>query len=265
MWLEGEAPQIAVGKSTRVAEDNARTVEKTELRKAFKFGGENITFTPEELSSLRNFGEPGIRIVGFKDRSLLPLWANLRPSTFLYPSEEEVIGSTRTFAALQQSLLEKKKFAVVWYVARRNAAPFIAALIPGEEKLGDQEDQVMPPGLWLVPIPYADDIRTNPEISRMVPASEGLIDHMRNVIQQLQLPRAVYDPSRYPNPALQWHYRILQALALEEDLPDKPEDKTVPRYRQIDKVSDVLRAACWFRLHMTTASGRICARLGQAS
>ena len=37
--------------------------------------------------------------------------------------------------------------------------------------------------------------------------------------------------------ALQWHYRILQALALDEDLPEKPEDKTMPRYKQIDKVS----------------------------
>ncbi len=36
--------------------------------------------------------------------------------------------------------------------------------------------------------------------------------------------------------ALQWHYRILQALALEEDLPEKPEDKTIPKYRQIGKV-----------------------------
>jgi ATP-dependent DNA helicase 2 subunit 1 len=37
--------------------------------------------------------------------------------------------------------------------------------------------------------------------------------------------------------ALQWHYRILQALALDEDLPEHPEDKTIPKYRQIDKVS----------------------------
>lgn len=36
--------------------------------------------------------------------------------------------------------------------------------------------------------------------------------------------------------ALQWHYRILQALALDEDHPGNPEDKTVPKYRQIDKV-----------------------------
>lgn len=27
----------------------------------------------------------------------------------------------------------------------------------------------------------------------------------------------------------------MQALALDEDLPDKPEDKTIPKHRQIDK------------------------------
>jgi ATP-dependent DNA helicase 2 subunit 1 len=34
---------------------------------------------------------------------------------------------------------------------------------------------------------------------------------------------------------LQWFYKILQALALDEDIPQKPEDKTLPRYRQIVK------------------------------
>ena len=42
-------------------------------------------------------------------------------------------------------------------------------------------------------------------------------------------------PSKYPNPALQWHYRILQAIALEEELPEKPEDKTLPKYGTIHK------------------------------
>lgn len=45
----------------------------------------------------------------------------------------------------------------------------------------------------------------------------------------------MYDPSKYPNPSLQWFYRILQAMALDEDIPQKPDDKTLPRYRQIDK------------------------------
>src|SRR5271167_3675121 len=44
-----------------------------------------------------------------------------------------------------------------------------------------------------------------------------------------------FDPAKYPNPSLQWHYRILQAIALDEELPEKPEDKTLPKYSTIHK------------------------------
>lgn len=234
IWLEGEKPQIATGATTQMADDTARTVEKVEIRKAYKFGGEQITFTPEEVSELRHFGDPGIRIIGFKPLSMLPVWANFKPSTLIYPSEDDYVGSTRVFSALQQKLLRDQKMAVAWFVARKNAAPVIAAVLPGAEKLNDNGAQVIPPGMWLCPLPFADDIRQNPE-TRLIRAPEPLIDRMRDIVQQLQLPKARYDPSKYPNPALQWHYRILQAMALEEDLPEKPEDKTVPKYKQIDK------------------------------
>jgi ATP-dependent DNA helicase 2 subunit 1 len=107
-------------------------------------------------------------------------------------------------------------------------------MLPGAEKLDESGAQTLPPGMWILPLPFADDIRQNPE-TNLVVAPEPLIDQMRAVVQQLQLPKAQYDPRKYPNPALQWHYRILQALALDEDLPEQPEDKTLPRYRQIDK------------------------------
>lgn len=58
---------------------------------------------------------------------------------------------------------------------------------------------------------------------------------LTGILEQLNLPKGIYDPSKYPNPSLQWHYRILQALALDDVIPEKPEDKTVPKFRQIDK------------------------------
>ncbi|KAL8682613.1 MAG: hypothetical protein Q9186_001386 [Xanthomendoza sp. 1 TL-2023] len=236
VYLAGEKAQIATGVTTQLASDTARTIGKVEIKKAYKFGGEQVLFTPEEITSIRNFGDPCIRILGFKPMSMLPIWANLRPATFLYPSEEDYIGSTRVFAALHAKLLASQKLGITWYIARKNAAPVLAALYPGREEHDETTGaQTLPPGLWLIPIPYADDIRQNPEITSLIRAPEPLIDRMREVIQQLQLPKAKYDPSKYPNPSLQWHYRILQAMALEEDLPEKVEDKTVPRYRQIDK------------------------------
>lgn len=234
VWLDGEKPQIATGVTTQMADDTARTVEKAEIKKAYKFGGEHVTFAPEEVTSLRHFGDPGIRIIGFKPSSMLPIWANIKPATFLYPSEEDFVGSTRVFSALQQKLLRDNLIGLTWFVARKNATPVIAALLPGPEKLDDNGAQIIPPGMWLAPLPFADDVRQNPD-TPTVKAPGILIDRMREAVQQLQLPKAAYDPAKYANPSLQWHYRILQAMALEEDLPEKPEDKTIPKYKQIDK------------------------------
>lgn len=199
VWLGGEEPQIAQGTSTRIADDTARTVEKQEIRKAYKFGGEQVTFTPEEQLTLRNFGDPVIRIIGFKRLSALPFWANVKHPTFIYPSEEDFVGSTRVFSALHQKLLRDKKVALVWFIPRKNAAPVLGAMMAGEEKLDESDVQKFPPGMWIIPIPYADDVRQNPEATMQV-APESLIDKMRVIIQQLQLPKAVYEPLKYPNP-----------------------------------------------------------------
>jgi ATP-dependent DNA helicase 2 subunit 1 len=58
---------------------------------------------------------------------------------------------------------------------------------------------------------------------------------MREVVRLLQLPKGFYNPAKYPNPSLQWHYSILQAMALEEDIPEEPDDQTIPKYKQIEK------------------------------
>jgi hypothetical protein len=36
-------------------------------------------------------------------------------------------------------------------------------------------------------------------------------------------------------------------MALEEDLPEKPEDKTIPKYKQIHKVSPLSHSSMIFR------------------
>ncbi|KAI3329421.1 ku70 protein [Xylariaceae sp. AK1471] len=236
IWLEGEKPQVAVGETARLAEDSARTVENYEVKKAYKFGGEYVYFTEEEQKSIKQFGGPCIRIIGFKDRSLLRFWASIKKSIYIFPSEEGYVGSTRVFTALWQKLLKSKKVGVAWHIARRNGNPQLVAIIPSratsDEKSGTQ---YMPAGLWLYPIPFVDDVRDGPEMGKAIRTTNALTDKMNKVVQQLQLPAGAYNPSKYPNPALQWHYKILQALALEDIVPDQPEDATVPKYRAIHK------------------------------
>jgi ATP-dependent DNA helicase 2 subunit 1 len=237
VWLDGEKPQIVTGTTSNLDADSGKDVQKAEIKKAYKFGGTQVLFTPEEQKDLKNYGSPILRIIGFKPQDALPFWASVKKSTFIYPSEDDYVGSTRVFAALWQKLLKDKKMGVAWYVARNNATPLLVAILPSQERFQDDNatTQAIPAGLWLYPIPFADDVRTLPDLPTPTVAPDNLIDEMRKVIQQLQLPKARYDPSKYPNPSLQWHYRILQAIALEEDVPDTPEDKTVPKFRQIDK------------------------------
>ncbi|RMZ91020.1 hypothetical protein DV736_g1735, partial [Chaetothyriales sp. CBS 134916] len=246
IWLEGETPKIVKGERQQLVEgDDTIEVTKTEIRKAYTFGGAQILFTDAEMKELRNWGEPIIKVVGFKPMKYLPLWANIKNSTFLYPSEEDYVGSTRVYSALYQKLSKSSIFGVCWFIPRRNAVPVMAALVPTLPAL-EVEDRPnpagtsatgAPQGLHLIPLPYADDIRQNPPSVRDEPvrASDALVEAMRPIIQQLNLPKGMYDPSRYPNPSLQWHYRILQALALEEDIPATAEDKTLPKYKQIDR------------------------------
>ncbi|KAG6031825.1 ATP-dependent DNA helicase II subunit 1 [Claviceps citrina] len=236
IWLDGDTPQIAIGETTRLAEDSTRTVEKGEMKKAYKFGGEYVYFTPEEQKSLRDFGSPIIRVIGFKPRKLLPAWASVKKSTFIFPSEEDYVGSSRVFTALWQKLIKDDKVGLAWCVVRKNAQPMLAAIIPSRDRTDEESGTpYLPAGLWLYPLPFADDLRDIKAPSEVTRSTDELTTKMRTIVQQLQLPKAMYDPMKYPNPALQWHYRILKALALEEEVPEEADDATKPKTRAISK------------------------------
>lgn len=238
VWMEGETPQLAVGETTKLDAD-ARIVEKSEVKKAYKFGGEYVYFNPEELKALKHFGEPCLRIIGFKNRSLLPTWASVKKSTFIFPSEEDYVGSTRVFSALWQKMLKDGKMALAWHIARKNANPILVAILASGAASDDDENNntgtpFLPAGLWLHPLPFADDVR-NADLPVTARCSDELINEMRPIVKNLQLPKGMYNPTKYPNPSLQWHYRILQAMALEEEVPESLDDPTIPKYKAIAK------------------------------
>jgi ATP-dependent DNA helicase 2 subunit 1 len=68
-------------------------------------------------------------------------------------------------------------------------------------------------------------------VTILIVANPELIKKMREIIGQVSL--KTFNPDKYPNPGLQWHFRILQAIALDEELPELPEDKTIPNYRKV--------------------------------
>lgn len=235
-------PQIAQGSTTKTEDGSVRTVEKSEIKKAHKFGtgGDFVYFSPEELEQLRKFEKDAkcLRLIGFKPRSMLPPWAAVKKSHFVFPTEAGYVGSTRVFSALWKKLLESDKMGIAWYIPRKNAVPQIVAILPSKKQSDDESGTpFLPAGLWLTPLPFVDDLRDLTQLrqSNMVRASDELINKMRMIVGNLKLPKNMYDPSKYPNPGLQRHYQVLQSIALDEDIPDVPPDLTKPKYKQINK------------------------------
>ncbi|KAH8751959.1 SPOC like C-terminal domain-containing protein [Diaporthe sp. PMI_573] len=241
IWIDGREKQIVQGQVIKTEDGSMRTVEKGELKKAYKFGsgGDYVYFKPEELEQIKQFEGKCLRIIGFKPRSMLPPWAAVKKSAYIFPTEADVVGSTRVFSALWQKLLDSKKMAIAWYIARKNAVPQIVAILPSRNPSDeDSGTRFLPAGLWLYPLPFVDDMRdlTPLKSQPVVRASNELVDKMRIIVENLQLPKGVYDPSRVPNPSLQWHYQVLQDIALDETVEaDKKSDLTVPKYKQINK------------------------------
>ncbi|KAK9447392.1 SPOC like C-terminal domain-containing protein [Limtongia smithiae] len=225
------------------AEDNGTAASNDtneEFARGYQFGGEILPFTAEERNALRDFGKPGIQILGFKPLRMLDPRMTCRAAVFIYPSEEEYVGSVRTFAALHKVLLSDKKFAVSWIKGTANSSPALYNLVAAEEIIekreGGRDEQVQAPGLYAIRVPFLDDVRDYPVTAMTdsldeVKAPSDLIEAAK-FIKNLEMPRG-YEPLRYPNPALQWHYRILQAVAFEEELPEKPDDFTLPKYKSI--------------------------------
>ena len=237
IWDKGEQLQQAIGTTTQ-ADEEGFAIDIARIRKAYKFAGTQVLFTEEEQKQLKKWEPPVIRIIGFKPQALLPLWASVRKSTFIYPSEEGFVGSTRVFSALWQKLLKGKKMGIAWHIARTNANPVLVAILPSAERLDETtKHQIFPAGLWLYQLPFADDLRNPPPLTAPIQAPDLLIDQMRDIVRQLQLPKGIYDPSKYPNRSLQWHYKLLQVAALHDETPEDMEDKSIPKYRQIKKYS----------------------------
>jgi ATP-dependent DNA helicase 2 subunit 1 len=179
-----------------------------------------VFYTAEEVRSLRTLDlEPGIKLLGFKDRSELVFEDNIRHSFFIFPDEETYAGSRRTFTALLSSMVKKGKIGLVRVLTRRNASPSFCALLPQEE--GDSEGWAEPSGFHLITLPFADDIRAAPieegfrggpphsspieitpsaEQHTHLTAGKELIDAAKSFISKLALRNSSYPPDSYPNP-----------------------------------------------------------------
>jgi ATP-dependent DNA helicase 2 subunit 1 len=69
--------------------------------------------TPDEVLQIKRFGKLGMNLMGFKPRSYLKVYHNTKHSTFVYPDEQTVKGSSQCMDALIHEMDRKQKIAIV--------------------------------------------------------------------------------------------------------------------------------------------------------
>ncbi|KAF9456442.1 SPOC like C-terminal domain-containing protein [Collybia nuda] len=254
----GDRMEVATARTVYIDEDRQVEVDKSKMLYGMSVGetaatadsdeddgsgvgtrivkaGQRPFYTADDIKSFRTLGlEPGIKLLGFKNRDQLRFEDNIKHSQFIYPDEMAYSGSRRTFSALLKTMIKKKKIALVRTLTRRNAQPMFCALLPQEEK-ADEGGWIDPAGFHLIPLPYADDIRSAP-IEKGLRASDKLKDAARAWIDKLSVKNGAYPPDSYPNPALAYHNAQLQASAFREQYdPESFEDLTEPKADMIHK------------------------------
>jgi ATP-dependent DNA helicase 2 subunit 1 len=212
----------------------------TQVYHAFSLGFDTtprnvVRFSPEEINDLKTSGlKPTLKVLGFKDRSVLRFWENVKHAIFIFPTEAEYLGSQRAFAALLKAMLAKDKMAIGVFMPRDNSIPEFVAILPQAEERSEEGMQVEPPGMYLIPLPFADDIREMPdEYSSSLQASTEQVEAAARIVKSYTR-NAAFNPDFFPNPALTHHHEALKAVAFGVDIK-QPVDRTLPDYEGIAK------------------------------
>lgn len=237
VWLHSATNKPIRSETKYLCEDTGAELMPSDMKFYYTYGGKKAIFTKEECLEMRKLASPGLRLMGFKPRSRLKFYHNIQPSTFIYPNEKLIEGSTVAFAALHKKMLEMDRIAICRLIERERAQPIYVALVPQAEVLDSDQSQLEPPGFHMIYLPYADGIRNIAIPERAQEATDKQILKAKRMVKKLNIDFNSYD---FENPALQHHYATLQALALDHKNVEKVTDLLKPDKEGMEKYKSVI-------------------------
>lgn len=188
--------------------------------KVFQTWGERqVVFETAEVQEIRKLSNPSLKLLCFKkkDTALKPTY-HVKSAQYLALNNFSGDCST-LFHLIHKKCSDKELVAICSYMSRSNATVAPVALLPNTAT-----DDVAP-GFHVIFLPMSDDIRSLDIPKTNASANVEQVQAAENIIRKLKFS---YTPSNFDNPALQKHYRYLEALALDSDAPDPVKDLTLP-------------------------------------
>lgn len=122
--------------------------------KAYRYGMEKVPFSSADVEFFKFQTEKSLKLLGFLAKEQLSL-AKFVGGTDVFIAEPGKPEAAQCLAALVDAMLELDHVAIARFVARKNAAPKIVALIPHAPDASDGYY-----ALWSQQLPFEEDLRT---------------------------------------------------------------------------------------------------------
>lgn len=220
----------------RMLVNNVEPIDKSDLAKYCTIAEKNIIFNDEDILTLKmNIFEPGCKLLGFTNKSNLSTAIDLhfKTSMFIQPNNEIVEDSALFFNSLLEGCLETNKIALCLIKMRNGGRIHFAALSPQREFTDKYGVQQYPSGFHVMFLAFS-------ECSRSV-KPQPFDDLSKITNNQLSISKTIcekmlidYRPTMFKNPKLNFHWALLEALALELKPPNIL-DETLSMNEVIDK------------------------------
>ncbi|KAH9599091.1 Ku70/Ku80 [Trypanosoma melophagium] len=245
--------------------DEVSIVNPENLLQSIVLGGRRLFVFPQEkervIATTTNNVTVGFSILCFKHtEDILKHKHSLQKSSFLHPNlNDGGEGSLRLFVQLTRTLLQQNKVAVAQYLASRTAAPRLVALVPSPPSFSFSSYSYSHPsmglssiltssgissssstpveglGLYVVPLPYAEDIRKVPTLPCFSDNTTPKPEELALATRILSSLSVSYDIHAVPNPLLQHRLQLMQKMAMQQTTLDKGNNNT----NELETVKDL--------------------------
>ncbi|XP_015185508.1 PREDICTED: X-ray repair cross-complementing protein 6-like [Polistes dominula] len=194
-----------------------------DVRKMKKLGNKEIYFTLDEVKSFENIYEMGIDLIDVEPLSCDPMY-HLHAPYFVSCNKNCSEGEKLLFAGLLNKCDQRKLKITCRVTIRQNSGSYLYNMIPMPDE----------GGFYLYKLPYNEEVNDFSEEmyehayndqDNKVPINHEAVELFEKMIKKST---QIYDPEKYPNPALQVKLQSIETLALDLDVRDPPEDLTLP-------------------------------------
>mmetsp|Transcript_35853 Transcript_35853/g.47173 ORF Transcript_35853/g.47173 Transcript_35853/m.47173 type:complete len:112 (+) Transcript_35853:918-1253(+) len=77
-----------------ICNETGQPLYRQEMGTFYPVGNQKVEITQEEMRQIKKFDKVGMTLMGFKPRSYLKLYHNVKHSMFVFPDEKKVSGSS---------------------------------------------------------------------------------------------------------------------------------------------------------------------------